>query len=256
MQEQEQNQQPQPPGKKKKNTIDWRKILKLFIVPIVAVTVFISILVLLILPEISNTFTKLDDLTSTREKTESVIEVTTQLQALNTNRSQIESDLESVNKIAPAGNTEVVLFQQKIADLAKANGLRIVSSKTEEEVLSVEGDNPILGINEIPSTFSLNGKFAKIQTFIEGIKTLEDFVIIGEMQIRVIDQVSPDKLTDQNLEWNLLITLIKYQFQQPNEENKLAEAYLQVPPTVDIEDKILEFIRAKFAGSTDTSEGN
>lgn len=256
MEEKVDQPQPEEPKqeKKKKEGIDWRKVLRLFIVPIVAITMFLGILFLLIVPEISNTFSKLDDLTAIRERTEGVIEVTTQLAGLNSRVSQVQLDLDSVNKIAPVGNTEVVLFQQKIADLARQNSLLIISSKTEEQVLTVEGDNPILGINEIPSTFSLNGRFQNIQNFIEGITTLEDFVIIGEMQIRAVDSVGPERLTDQTLQWNILITLIKYQFQEPNEQNKLAEAYIQVPPTVSIEEKILEFIRAKFASDTPQTE--
>lgn len=244
------DQKPDPKKEEDKLAIDWRKIIRLFIVPIVAISVFLGLLFFLILPEISNTFNKLDDLTAIRERTEGVTEITSQLATLNTNMPQLQADLDAVDKIAPVGNTEVVLFQQKIAELAKKNNLVIVSSQTEEQVLSVEGDNPILGINEIPSTFSLNGLFANIQSFIEQIQTLEDFVIIGEMQIKAIDSVGPERLTDQTLQWNIQITLIKYQFQEPNEQNKLAEAYLQVPPTVDIEEKILEFIRAKFSDNT------
>ncbi|MCA9379149.1 hypothetical protein KC640_01860, partial [Candidatus Dojkabacteria bacterium] len=162
----------------------------------------------------------------------------------------IDRSLSLVNNLAPASNTEVVRFQQRIADLATSFGLRNLNSQTAEytDTISVTGgnDNPLLGIIEIPSSFSLQGKFANVQNFIAAIKSLEDFVIVGEMEIRVVGAVAPEQLTSSSLDWNLDITLIKYQFQQPNENNKLADAYAKVPPSVKIDSDVLEFISQKY----------
>ncbi|MBL8014845.1 MAG: hypothetical protein JNK26_01495 [Candidatus Doudnabacteria bacterium] len=239
--------------KQKREANDFGAILRLFVVPIVAVTVFIGILFALILPGVGEIFAKFDSLDNIRQNTESLNQTITQLQALSTRRTEVENDLELVNNIAPVGVTEVVVFQKKIANLAALNGLTLVKSQTDEQILAIENDNPVLGINEIPSQLSINGTLPNIKRFIEQIKDLEDFVIIGEMQIRVVDEVSPDRLTDTSLTWNLDITLVKYQFQQPNEQNKLAEAYAAVPVTVKIEQSILDFIRNKF--STVNEEG-
>lgn len=223
------------------------EMLKLFIVPIVAVSIFVGLLLFLIIPGVLDIFAKFEDLDSVRQNTNTINETITQLQELSDNRDQLTQDLELVNKIAPVGATEVVVFQKKVAALAATNGLAVVRTLTDEQILAIENDNPVLGINEIPSRLSVNGTLQNIKKFITEINNLEDFVIIGEMQIRVVDSVVVERLTDPSLNWNLEITLIKYQFQQPNAQNQLAEAYAAVPVTVKIEKSILDFIRNKFS---------
>lgn len=232
------------------------RIVRLYIIPLSAVIFFFFIFIGLILPNVGNIFALLDEISSIRESTNEVVLTTTELQRLSEDTAQIVGDLALVNQIAPAGVTQVVVFQQKIATLARQFNLRVLQTQTGEQRLLIENDNPILGINEIPSTFSVTGKISNIRGFIQEINQIEDFVIIGELTIRALDGVSVTELGDPNIEWNMEVTLVKYQFLVPDEQNKLAEAYFQVPPTSKIDEEILEFVRAKFSGTTSGLDQN
>lgn len=223
------------------------KKLQIYLVPIVAIFVFLAILVILVIPGVSDIFSKLDQATLVGEQLDNVNQSITQLTTLRAGQSQLNTNLQYVNQIAPAGKTEVVKFQQRISELAGKSGLQVIKSETDEEELVLPNEVKTLGIIQIPSTFTLAGKLANIKDFIQKIKLLEDFVIVGEMQIKVAQKVDVQTLAaNSNLTWSLIITLIKYQFQQPDEQNHLAQAYAEVPPSVKIDTDVLEFIRSKY----------
>lgn len=230
--------------------VSWGRVLQIFIVPVVAIVIFVAILFFFVLRGVNDAFDTLADIDRTREQISTVNDTIGQLQTLSQQKDVIDQSLALVSNLAPAEQTEVVKFQQRIAELAARYNLRNLNSQTAEysDNPSITGgtENPLLGIIEIPSSFSLQGKFADIQGFIAAIKTLDDFVIIGEMEIKVVGSVSPEQLTSSFLDWSLNITLIKYQFQQPDENNKLADAYAKVPPTVKIDTDVLEFINQKY----------
>jgi Tfp pilus assembly protein PilO len=244
------------PALRKKAPMSTQKILKLYVVPIVAVVVFIGMLFILIIPQLSGIFQKLDHISSLSADYDTLVTNEKDLQTLTSKITETNSDLALVNQLAPTGLTEVVNFQRRITDLATQNRLTVVESKSGEQALVVDESIAVLGLVEIPSTFTLQGSFANVKSFIEKIKNLYDFVLIGEMSLTATDKDVKDDLlkTIVDQDWTLEITLTKYQFQVPDAQNKLAEAYLRVPPTVQVDKDTLEFVRGKYQANQPTGE--
>jgi len=57
-----------------------------------------------------------------------------------------------------------------------------------------------------------------------------------------------------NGSWVLGITLVKYQFQTPNEANQLDDAYSRVPATVIIDEDVMNFVYEKYGTASTNVE--
>lgn len=233
-----------------KLNLGWRRVLRMYIVPIVALSVFFATLLFMIIPGIQRLFSDLDVISLQGEQLDDMNIQLAQLQSLLTNSQSLNSDLAIINSIVPTGLTAVVDFQQRVVDLAEANGLTVGETSTAEQILNLEqtgGNVASLGTIEIPSTFSIAGDFASIKAFIEDIQSLDDFVIIGEMALKTSSDSNLTTTTDiASQGWSLTLTLVKYQFQSVEQQASLADIYRQVPPTTGLDEDILEFVRSKF----------
>jgi Tfp pilus assembly protein PilO len=236
--------------------IGWGKVLDLYVVPIALIAIFGGIIFLLIVPAVSNVFFQLGEIqTLNTETTEKDAQIA-RLRELSSRSSQITNDLAAIETIVPEGVTEVVNFQEALRALAeRTHGLTVVEASTGERVLksSTNGADSeenlrILALIEIPSTFAISGNLDQIKAFVADIKNLSDFVIIGEMELRTDQEFQANQLEAiASGEWRLTITLVKYQFQVPDEQNQLQAVYSQVPETIQLSADVLEYVRLKAA---------
>jgi len=236
------------------STLKAAVILRSYVVPLLVLSIFGAMLIFLILPKISEILGKLEQTNSLYDQTRIMDAEIQTIFALNQDQAQFGTDLLLINQIAPSGATEVVNFHQKVLGLIQANGLTVQQSSLEESVKQAEdqASSSSLGIIEIPSTFTLNGPFSGLKRFVEQIRSLSDFVIIGEMALRAnIDPNAAVGLVGGGQDnWTLIITLIKYQFQEPNEQNKLQQIFQKIPPNLKPDQTVIDFAREKFATET------
>ncbi len=216
--------------------IPFSKILKLYVIPIATVVGFTAVIVFLVVPAINNMFASLDKIAVLGEEVSDLDDDLQDLQELQLDIQQVNSDLSAINTIVSTGNTEVTAFQQKIISLAQENSLEVTEADTVEQILQT-GDRDVLalGIIEIPNEFSIQGSLSGIQSFIAALQDVNDFIIVGEMDLRALPNEADI--------WSLNILLIKYQFQTPDENNNLAEVFLRVPTTAKEDPEVLDIIR-------------
>lgn len=221
-------------AKKEEEKVPISKIIRLYVIPLVTLGIFSGIVVLLIVPAVNGLFAGLEEISVLGEEANDLDEDLLDLQALQSNFNQVESDLQDINSIVPTGDTEIASFQERIVKLAIDQGLIVREVQTAEQILQTgEQDISVLGIIEIPTLFSIEGELDLAVDFITGIQQIDDFIIIGEMDLSSSD----------NIKWNLELLLIKYQFQDPNEDNRLLEAYSRVPPSAQANSEVLDLIR-------------
>jgi hypothetical protein len=248
---------PVPPKKNPGATLRKSVILRSYLVPLIVLAIFGAMLLFLILPKIGEVMAKLDQTNALYDQTRTMDAEIQTIFTLSQRQSQFSNDLLLINQIAPSGSTEVVNFHQKILALVQENSLIVQQSSIEESVKEAEDQASIanLGIIEIPSTFTLRGPFAGLKSFVEEIRNLSDFVIIGEMALRA--NIDPNAAlgigatTQDN--WTLIITLIKYQFLEPNEQNQLQQVFLGVSPNLAPDQTVIDFAKAKFAAETSSN---
>jgi Tfp pilus assembly protein PilO len=220
------------------------KILKLYIFPLGIVIGFSLIWIYLVFPKITEIFDQVDQSVLLAEQITAENEKLSALYLLSSKSTKITTDLDLINKVAPVETTQVVEFQQNIIQMAERNNLLVVEAFTQNRELVVESEqSEVLGIIEIPSEFTMRGDFTNIKAFIQAINDLKDFVIIGEMTLSSAADLESENLGNlYNGSWVLGITLVKYQFQTPNEANQLDDAYSRVPATVIIDEDVMNFV--------------
>lgn len=222
--------------KQQQQNIPMPKILKLYVLPIATLIIFTSIVVFMVLPAVSGLFAGMDEISRLNNTVKQKDVELSQLQNLQSREAQLDLDLSAIARIVPTGRTEVVNFQLRVVSLASQFGLQVSEVETAEQVLQTGEENiSALGIIEIPSNFTITGSLEQIKAFILSLETIDDFVIIGEMV------VGADRQTAGL--WNLDLLLIKYQFQNPDEQNQLLEAYSRVPITAEADEEILRLVR-------------
>jgi Tfp pilus assembly protein PilO len=234
--------------------LGWQKMLQLYAIPIIVIGIFAGIVFTLIIPSIGTIFAELGEADRLEEQVVDLNKRLAELEVVRSNSEIILADLATIEEVIPERVTEVVNFQQKITRIARNQyGLDVSQAETGETLLSsaVESpDNPAaeaLAVIEIPSTFSMTGTLNDIRGFISAVQKTSDFIIIGEMELtsnESTDEAPIAKLDSGN--WRLDITLIKYQFPVANENNNLEEIYSQVPPTVQINRAVIDYIQSKL----------
>jgi len=232
------------------------KILKLYIFPLGIVIGFSLIWIYLVFPKITEIFDQVDQSVLLAEQITAENEKLSALYLLSSKSTKITTDLDLINKVAPVETTQVVEFQQNIIQMAERNNLLVVEAFTQNRELVVESEqSEVLGIIEIPSEFTMRGDFTNIKAFIQAINDLKDFVIIGEMTLSSAADLESENLGNlYNGSWVLGITLVKYQFQTPNEANQLDDAYSRVPATVIIDEDVMNFVYEKYGTASTNVE--
>jgi hypothetical protein len=221
---------------------DWFKLFKLFILPLITLAIFVGVLIFLTLPKLGDIFANLDAISISMEQISKLDQDVIDLTALRQTSLQTTADLEALNTAVPTGNSQVADFQSRVIALAQQNSLEVSDAVIGEQILNANvgdvGARENLALVEIPATFTLLGSKATLTKFIDDVLKLEDFVIIGEMRLSIVNQLS----VSEDL-WTLRINFLKYQFPTPDDENQLIATYSSVPATSDADPVILDLIR-------------
>lgn len=233
--------------------LPFSKLFRVYLVPLLVVGIFATILFVLIVPNIGAIFEQLDKTAQANSALVALDGRVQFLQQMAANDQQTTADLARLNAIMPEAVTEVVNFQQQVRRMMnEQNGLTVGASTTAEQAIAaittaeVGEDSPVV-VLEIPSTFSAIGRIQQIRSFISDIKELDSFVTIGEMRVDHDDNFSAETLNqiDNSNQWRLTITLIKYQFANVSDAQQVRQLYIDKAENSRLNQEVLDYIRSK-----------
>lgn len=242
--------------KKKSSSVRYVKILKLYVVPIFSIGLFIVIIIGAIFPKISLIFSELDEINALNEQIAEKNNTLSQLAGISSKSALVLDQLSIINNIAPSGTTEVVNFRDRITKLSVENSLEISSQRFSEVVEPNLANLPnggndyigVVGLQEVPSEFKMNGTLNNIKNFLQSLDKLEDFVVVKEMKL---NYSGTDYSDIENKPWSFEVQVVKYQFSDKDSE-ELQIIYKRIPLTAEIDDKVKEYIDSRQS-TTSTS---
>lgn len=212
-------------------------IFKLYLLPVITLSIFIFILLQFVLPELGRIWQNLDTTSQTLEQVTVLDTTVANLVKLVSKDAELQEQLDALNSVVPTGLTSVSGYNNKVISLAAKHTLVISQADTDEDLIDVEEDQiSAVAMVQIPAKFAVQGSLLNIRNFISELQSVDDFVIIGEMDLR--------RATDEQGEvWLLRISLWKYQFQQADSEgNDLEQIYERIPPTALPDPTVLEIV--------------
>lgn len=218
-----------------------RKIIKLYITPLVTVLIFFSIIVFLLIPKLSEIFSGLEEITNLNQEVLSLNEEYSTLNLLASQSNFLVAQLKVINETATTGNTEVVKFRDTVTELCNNNSIRIVSQTLSEgEIIDSEtlSQNKGLVLQEIPFNFEISGQYSNILGFINDLSALEEFIIVREMSL------TGSSTGDGGVQSSMKLRIDKYQF-IVRDEALMQSTYLSVPETAEMDVRVLEYIENK-----------
>ncbi len=233
--------------RKKKDGSLLKKRLRVYVVPIVALTLFFGTIIFLVIPRITSILDSLQQISAKSSELKSKLDDFNKLQVIVNNSEKLRTELSIINSLAPSGETEVVEFQNRIAALALSNSVIITSQKFNDTRIDIiEGLESNLLLKEVPSVFNIVGSYQNILNFISQLSTLTDFVVVQSMEL---SSRNSEALEDN---WFLDLTLVKYQFGIVDELLAISE-YIAVPVDAILSTRMQEYIdsRKQSQGSTD-----
>lgn len=215
---------------KKKN--DLNKLLKLYVLPIITIVIFVFILLVLTLPKIIsivdlNSELAIKDLEFTSKQDELI-----KLRTLSESIDELSNLVSVVRSIAPIGITDVVSFRGKVTTLISTNNLKISTQRLSESDIQSEGTQSDFFLREIPFIFDVSGQLNDIVEFINQLNTLDEFIVVKEMEL--------NQSTDGTNTWLLSVNIVKYQFTE--ELNSVSVQ--QLFQNISIDSKISEEIKS------------
>jgi hypothetical protein len=248
--------------KEKNGPKSLEEVTKLYLIPLLMVIITILLLFFLVLPQVNG-------LTDTLSLINAEQEEYTRLREIEQNRSNLaqitnqqQADLAKIDSIIPQSQTAVVDFSESIREKARQNRLVVNESVVGEIVTATPrgisgggagGNQPGLELVELPSEFSLSGRFNNIQGFLSDIFGGEDFIVIKEMTLnrRVVNQeeAGDTSFSQSNTDnWSLNLVLVKYQFRlaPTASEEDLQRSYFSVPENLRPNQEVLEFINENY----------
>ncbi len=228
--------------RKESKVSGYSKFLKFYLMPILATSIFIGIIVFLVTPKVATLIDEIGKVSDHNATIKTNNDKLKDLVALEANLPIINSKLEVINNIAPVGNTKVVEFRDRVFEVASKNNLNSISERFTEVVessIQTEGTIGIVGLQEVPSAFEFSGRKGDILNFLNGLESIEDFVVLSEMKL-----TASDIATDS---WGLEIELTKYQFKDQSDNAILQSAYLAIPATSTIDSFMDEYIENKLS---------
>lgn len=239
--------------KKKSERLSRATLFRVYLVPLLVVGVFAIIVFVLIIPGIGEIFSQLDRTTQTNNQVRELDNRIQRLQTLAAQSNQVNLDLAALNLVVPEAITEVVNFQQQVRRLmSEQNGLEVGGATTAEQAIAaieretIEENDPIV-ILQIPTTFTGRGTIQNIRSFIEDIKELNSFVVIGQLDVNngeLFDSTNLQQIDTSN-QWQINITLIKYQFAANAEARLIRQLYINRAESATLDQNVLEYIRGK-----------
>jgi Tfp pilus assembly protein PilO len=237
---------PKDTKKQKRRLLEVRKTVKFYLVPLVAGLIFLLVLSGLIIPRVEQIFASLETISKSDSEIADYDEKLSSLSALTQKDDQIKGQLAVINSTAPSGTTEVVKFRDTITEMIRSYNLEIKIqqlSETNLEPTTVE-DSKLAGgsitLQELPFNFEVSGVYSNILGFINSLSSIDEFVVVREMELS-----SAQSGDDESLRiWNLKLKIDKYQF-KTEDQTKLDEVYRNIPPTAKISERILKYIESK-----------
>lgn len=238
-----------PKSKKEEKRKQNIKMLRLFVVPLLTFLFFIIMLFALVIPQLQSVLNNVEEISAKNNEISAKNEELSNLDALFQNSSVINSQLLEIEEVTSTGDTQIVAYRDRVTDLANNNGLTINSERLSEIVdanlpSTVESQSNFvtrLGLQEVSAFFEFSGSLTNLTSFLEDLDTLPDFVVIKELGFTLADDSDLDNFRDK--EWALEIQLVKYQFRETDEE--LASVYQNIPPTVTIDESVLEYLNER-----------
>lgn len=233
---------------RKKNNI---KIIKLYVIPIMAISFFVGILLFLTIPKINEIFASLDTVSTNNLTISENDAKLAQLDRLTDQYNNIVVNLGVIDGIAPLGSTEVVKFRDRVTSIIQANSIEIINQRlseanTEAETQDSQNVSPII-LQEVPFIFTITGSYTNIVNFINSLSTVEDFIVIKEMEL------ASTSGGDLNGIWQLKINIVKYQFNTDSNAD-LRNLFINVPIDASLNTLIQQYIAARSPStSTDVS---
>jgi hypothetical protein len=219
-----------------------KKYFKFYIMPLISILIFLSIIIFLVIPKVNEIVEELDKLSQSNSAILDLNNKISDLKDLSSRFDNINSLLTKINIITPSQKTEVVKFRDKITSLANTNNLKILLQRLSEIDSSSTGSTAnstkdILSLIEVPFVFELQGSFDNIKSFIDSLGKIDDFIIVSEMEL-----ISNDN--NQNNDWIINLHISKYQFNEGN-SSKLSEVFLQVDPTAKINKSLEDYLNKR-----------
>lgn len=211
------------------------KFIKLYILPIFAVAIFITIIIFMVLPKINDNLLLLDKINEENNTISGLNSQLTQLNALSSNSVTLSNKLNIVNTIAPSGISEVVKFRDKVSQLLNNNQVKIINQRISESSNTEKSTN-VLVLKEIPVEFKALGTFDNIKNFLKDLVNIDDFIVVTQLNF---------SLTNNN-EWGIEIRLSKYQFLDSSDP-ALEKAYLNTQLNAKLPQTIEEYINNKLS---------
>ncbi len=219
----------------------YKRVLKFYIVPLLSVLGFLGIVLFLVVPKVNEIFKSLDEISILSKTADSKNEQLKSLDLLSQNSNLSLAQLRIIDQTAPTESSQVVAFRDKITNLIKSNSLTIVTQRLSESDINTNAQNiNYMGLSllEIPFFFEINGNYQNTLSFISDLSSIDDFVIVREMELTGA-AVNNVQIT------TLRLRIDKYQFNIANEQ-LLKEQYLQVPVDSKINDVVLKYIESKI----------
>lgn len=220
------------------------KQIRLYLVPLLALSIFFGVLFFATIPAIKAVFKTRDEKAGVEQDLNSKKVELKELEELRAS-NELNSDLlDRLDIIIPTSKTEVINYRKKIQEIAFDNlveqqdvkiGERIIvdsgSRNEEEESLKLE-----LELVQIPTQFSLVGPLQNFQEMLNAIYNDTDFIIISQMEL-TNNRDGGDSSMD--------IILSKYQYNPLETEEQERKILDSVSYKQDPDEEVVEFIRKK-----------
>lgn len=233
---------------RKANFSETLKQLQFYGLPIFSLFIFVAIVILAVVPNISGVFANLDEINRLKDEDKALAARITALQELQRQTALNQQLIDKINEIVPTGKSQVVDFRQRVATTAIAQGINLENSRSGEDLITDSPDSEeilTLSVIEIPSEFNLTGLFGGFRNFLNGLYIGEDFFIVDEMTLTANPlDTNPDN-------WAATINLVKYQFYADEAFNE-AEFYSQVSENDLPQPEVVEFLQNRFLFNSNT----
>jgi Tfp pilus assembly protein PilO len=226
---------------KKKEKKSYKRIFKLYILPIVALVTFLTLIFTFVIPKIGRVIEKVNEINNLNNEVSKDLKEISNLQVLSSQFGIIQENLEILNSIAPAGQTEVVNFQQKLTEISQNYGLLITNQVfNDNKINDTDLQLGALVLRQIPTRFEVSGEKQNVLSFLDEISALDDFIVIEQMELT---SQGINSGNDNGI-WNLSLIMVKYQFSE-QDLAKLNEQFLQVPSTSKPNQSVVDYIEKR-----------
>lgn len=244
------------PQQKQKNDKNQKliKTIRIYVIPIIAVIIFLGGIVILVLPKIGDILNQYDTINSNQQQVSDLSSTLDKLKGVSAQFNTYSKQLDVINSIAPTGFTEVVKFRDKITALAVADNIQIISEKLSEsniDTSTINSDQASFGglvLQEVPFIFTVDGKYSDIVKFITDLSNIDDFIVINEMSLTTAlpsANTSVQSFDTKSAQWDLKLNIDKFQFNTPDKQ-KLDNSYLNVSIDSQISKTMEDYINKRL----------